>query len=96
MSRRNLEGWEVEHLARLIVDTNPNRLQPHHREIWEGVRGEFNRGLSLGNEVWLSEKQISVIRRSHATSRRIEAKLQQPNQLHDINSKLDVVANPMK
>jgi hypothetical protein len=92
---RRLEDWEQTHLARLIAETNPNRLQPHHREIFEGIRDWFNRCISRGQDVWLTDRQIAAVRRSHYTAKRIEAKLQQPSH-YDVNERLNVWANPAR
>ena len=67
-------------MAGLIVDTNPDRQRPRHRKMWGEIRNEFNTELALGNGFWLLERQISVIRRSRATSKLFEAKLNQSKQ----------------
>ena len=92
---RRLEDWEQTHLARLLAETNPNRLQPSHREIFEGIRDWFNRCVSRGQDVWLTEKQIAAVRRSHYTAQRVQAKLDQPRH-YDAEERLNVWCNPMR
>jgi hypothetical protein len=92
---RKLEKWEEEYYGRLISETNPYRLQPHHQGIFLGIRDEFNLCISREQDVWLTEKQISAIRRSHNTSQRTEAKLRQPRH-YDAEARLNVWTNPMK
>ena len=93
---RILETWEQEHLARLIAETNPNRLQPSHREIFEGIRDWFNRCVAMGKPVCLTDRQIAAVKRSHYTAQRVQAKLDQPKRRYDANDVFDVWANPAR
>ena len=93
---RRLEEWEQEHLARLLAETNPNRLQPDHQEIFLGIRDWFNRCISRGQDVWLTDRQIAAVKRSHYTAQRVQAKLDQPKRRYDANDAFDVWANPAR
>ena len=60
---RKLEEWEETYYGRLIAETNPIRLQPKYREIFEGIRDWWNKCLTRGNGICLSEKQLSAVKR---------------------------------
>ena len=93
---RKLEEWEETYYGRLIAETNPKRLQPKYRKIFEGIRDWWNKCLTRGNGICLSEKQLSAVKRSHYTAQRTEAKLDQPKRRYDANDAFDVWANPAR
>jgi len=92
---RKLDDWEETYYGRLIAETNPNRLQPHHKEIFDGIRDWWNTCLKMKKGICLTEKQLSAIKRSHYTAQRVQSKIDRPSHF-DVNERLDVWANPAK